>query len=146
MKKDDCILDDNDQHNASLFSFSTNKFVSFFCFQNACRRKFCWEITNTIQKNYKSRKKKNKKTKKNLANILPLQSNSPKRGLPFPSPIYYSFSSKRSSSISKFEKAFEAIRKNEKDYKETLRSYNFRKPKRKADSSEQVNLISIFDF
>jgi len=48
--------------------------------------------------------------------------------------------------ISKFEKTFEAIRKNEIDFRETFRRYNFRKPKRKAGPSEQVNLISIFYF
>jgi len=31
-----------------------------------------------------------------------------------------------------FERAFEAIRKNERDYKETLRRYNFRKPRRET--------------
>jgi hypothetical protein len=48
--------------------------------------------------------------------------------------------------ISKFEKAFEVIRINKRDYKETLRRYNFRKPRREAGPSEQVNLISIFNF
>jgi hypothetical protein len=42
---------------------------------------------------------------------LPLQSRSPERGSPFPSPIYSSSSSQRSFPLSKFEKAFEAIRK-----------------------------------
>jgi len=34
------------------------------------------------------------------------------------------------------EKTFEAIRKNDKDCKKTLRRYNFRKPKKKASTSE----------
>jgi hypothetical protein len=45
--------------------------------------------------------------------------------------------------ISKFEKAFEAIRKFEKDCKETLRRYSFKKPIRQASFSEQVGPISI---
>jgi hypothetical protein len=55
------------------------------------------------------------KEQQNFANILPLQSRSPKRGPPFPFPIYYSFSFQKSSAISKFERVFEAIRKNERD-------------------------------
>jgi hypothetical protein len=58
--------------------------------------------------------------------------------------IYYS-SSQRSSPLFKFEKAFEAIRKNDRDCKETLWRYSFRKPKREASTSEQVGLISVFD-
>jgi hypothetical protein len=41
---------------------------------------------------------------------------------------------------------FEVIRKNDKDCKETLKRYNFRKPKREASISEQAGPISIFDF
>jgi len=37
---------------------------------------------------------------------------------------------------SKFERTFEAIRKNDKDYKETLRKYSFRKPRREVGISE----------
>jgi hypothetical protein len=48
--------------------------------------------------------------------------------------------------ISKFEKTFEAIRKNERNCKETLKRYNFKKPIRKASPSEQVDLISISNF
>jgi hypothetical protein len=48
--------------------------------------------------------------------------------------------------ISKFEKAFEAIRKNKKDCKETLKRYNFRKLIRHVGFSEQVNLISVSKF
>jgi len=68
---------------------------------------------------------------------LPSKSRSPKRGLPFLS------SSQRSFSSSNFEKAFEAIKKNDRNYKETLRRYNFGKPKKEASTSEQVGLISI---
>jgi hypothetical protein len=68
-----------------------------------------------------------------------------KKGLPFPFPIYSS-SFQKSFSISKFEKTFEVTRKNERDYKETLRKYSFRKPRREAGFSEQVNPISIFRF
>jgi hypothetical protein len=60
---------------------------------------------------------------------LPLQSRSLERGSVFSFPVYSS-SSHKSSLISKFEIAFEEIRKNEKDCKETLRRYSFRKPKR----------------
>ncbi len=77
---------------------------------------------------------------------MPLQSRCLERGPPFPSPIYSSYSSQRFSLIFKFEKAFEAIRKNERDCKQTLKSYNFRKPKRKASPNEQVGPIYIFDF
>jgi hypothetical protein len=56
-----------------------------------------------------------------------LQSRSPKKGPPFPSPIYYSSSFQRSSPLSKFEKTFETIRKNNKECKKTLKKYNFRK-------------------
>jgi hypothetical protein len=65
--------------------------------------------------------------------------------LPFLSSIYSSFS-QRSSPLFKFEKTFEAIRKNDRDCKETLRRYNFRKPKKEEGTSEQVGLIFIFDF
>ncbi len=46
--------------------------------------------------------------------------------------------------ISKFERAFEVIRKNERDCKEILRRYNFRKPRKQAGSNEQ-DPISILD-
>jgi hypothetical protein len=66
--------------------------------------------------------------------------------MPFPCSIYSSSSFKRSFSTSKFEKTFEEIRKNERDCKETLRRYSFRKPRREVGPSEQVNLISISNF
>jgi hypothetical protein len=37
------------------------------------------------------------------------------------------------------------LKKNEKDCKETLKRFYFKKPRRKACPSEQVNPISIFD-
>jgi hypothetical protein len=77
----------------------------------------------------------------NFTNILPLQSRSLERGFPFSSLVYsFSFSNK-SSPLSKFEKAFEAIRKNDKNCQETLRRYNFRKEspkKRKVQTSKLV--------
>ncbi len=76
---------------------------------------------------------------------MPLQFKFPEKGPPFLSPIYTS-SSQRSSPLSKFEKSFEVIRKNDKDCKETLKRHSFRKPKRKASTSEQVGLISISNF
>jgi hypothetical protein len=69
-----------------------------------------------------------------------LWSRSPKRGLPFSSHVYYSSSSQKSFSLFKFEKTFEAIRKNDK---ETSRRYNFRKPRKLASTIEQVGMISI---
>jgi hypothetical protein len=73
---------------------------------------------------------------------LPLQFRLPERGPPFPFPIHFSSSSQKSSSISKFEKVFEAIKKNETYCRETLRRYCFKKPKREAGPSEQVDSIS----
>ncbi len=45
-----------------------------------------------------------------------------------------------------FERAFETLRKNERDYKKTLRRYNFRKHRREASPSEQIGLISISNY
>jgi hypothetical protein len=45
--------------------------------------------------------------------------------------------------LSKFEIAFEAIRKNNNDYKEILKKYIFRMPKRESCTSAQVGLIFI---
>jgi hypothetical protein len=73
---------------------------------------------------------------------LPLQSRFPKRGPPFPS-LVYSSSFQKSFLISKFKRAFEAIRKNERDCKETLKRYSFKKPITQASLSEQINPISI---
>jgi hypothetical protein len=80
-----------------------------------------------------------------FANIFLLQCRPLERGPPFPSPVSSSSSSQRSSPISKFEKAFEEILRNERDCKETLRRYNFRKPRREVCPSEQIDPISIFD-
>jgi hypothetical protein len=43
----------------------------------------------------------------------------------------------------KFERAFEAIRKNKKDCKETLRKYSFRKSRKDTSANEQVGPIFI---
>jgi hypothetical protein len=56
---------------------------------------------------------------------------------------YLLFSFQRSSPLFKFEKAFETLIKNNKDYKKTLRMFNLRKPKRDASMSEHVG--PIFD-
>jgi hypothetical protein len=77
---------------------------------------------------------------------LPLQSRSPEKGPPFPFHVYYYSSSQKFSLLSKFKRAFETIRKNNKDGKKTLRKYKFRKPRRKVSTSEHVGLIFIFDF
>jgi len=63
--------------------------------------------------------------------------------MPFSSPLYSFFSSQKSSSISKFEKAFQVIQKDERYCKEALRRYTFRKPRRQVGPSEQVSPISI---
>jgi hypothetical protein len=41
---------------------------------------------------------------------------------------------------------FEEIKKSDRDLKVILRRYNFRKPRREASPSEQINSIFIFDF
>ncbi len=74
-----------------------------------------------------------------------MQSRSPERNPLFPSPINYS-SSQISFSLSKFEKYFGAIRKNDKNCQETLRRDNFKKPRKEASTSEQVGPISISNF
>jgi hypothetical protein len=48
--------------------------------------------------------------------------------------------------LSKFEKYFEAIKKNNKDCNFFLRRDNFRNPKRKLGTNEHVGPISIFNF
>ncbi len=88
--------------------------------------------------------KKLKRTIKN-SNILPSQSRFQERGPAFPSPIYSS-SSQRSFLLFKFERDFVMIRKNNRDCKETLKKYNFKKLRRKVGTSEQVGPIFIFDF
>jgi hypothetical protein len=45
----------------------------------------------------------------------------------------------------KFDKAFEAIRKNDRDYKKNLKRYSIRKSKKTTSTSEQVGPISISD-
>jgi hypothetical protein len=81
-----------------------------------------------------------------LQKICTLQSKSLERGPPFPSPIYSSSFSQKSSPISKCERALEAIRKDEKDYKGTLKRYSFKKPRRQASFSKQIGPISISNF
>jgi hypothetical protein len=78
------------------------------------------DYKDSLERSCRSWKKSktNWESSKKFVNILLLQSRSPKRGPPFPSPVYYSFAFHKSSLISKFEKVFEAIRKNERDYKE----------------------------
>jgi len=44
------------------------------------------------------------------------------------------------------KKLLKQLEKNDRDYKETLKTCNFRKPRRKAPTSEQVGLISISNF
>ncbi len=79
----------------------------------------------------KEEKQERQKEQDNFTNILSLQFRSPERGSLFPSPIYScSSSSQRYSLLSIFEKTFEAIKKNDRNYKETLKRYKFRKPKK----------------
>jgi hypothetical protein len=65
------------------------------------------------------------------------------RGPPFSSLIYSSSSSQRSSSLFKLERAFEAIKNNNINYKKTLRKYNFKKPRKDKGVSEQVGSVFI---
>jgi hypothetical protein len=74
-----------------------------------------------------------------------LKFRSAERGPPSPSPAYYS-SSQRSSPLSKFERDFQTIRKNNRDCKETLKKYNLGKPRKKACTSEWVGLILSSNF
>jgi len=48
--------------------------------------------------------------------------------------------------LSKFERTFEMIRKNNRNCKETLTKFNLRKPRREASTSEQVGPILISNF
>jgi hypothetical protein len=63
------------------------------------------------------------------------------RGQPFLFHVYSSSSSQKSSSLFKFEKTFEANRKNNRYCKETLRRYSSR-----MRTSEQVGPISISNY
>jgi hypothetical protein len=47
--------------------------------------------------------------------------------------------------LSRFEKVFETIRKNNRNCKEILKKYNLKKSRRKASTNEHVGLIFIFD-
>jgi hypothetical protein len=61
------------------------------------------------------------------------------------SPVHSSSSFQRFFPLSKFEKTFEAIFLNDKDCKETLRRYDFKRSRREVSTSEKVGLISISD-
>jgi hypothetical protein len=65
-----------------------------------------------------------------------LQFRFPEKGPPFPYHVYYYSSSQRSFLLSKFERAFETIGKNNKDCKETLRRYNSRKLRKRVGMNE----------
>jgi hypothetical protein len=45
--------------------------------------------------------------------------------------------------LSKLERAFEAIKNNNINYKKTLRKYNFKKPRKDKGVSEQVGSVFI---
>ncbi len=113
MKRGDSVLEGDNYQNDSLFSFSINRFQSFFISKMNTKE----SLVEKLQKQYREKLQKLKEEQKrlrkqqNFANILPLQSRSPKKGLPFPSPIYSSSYFQKSSPISKFERAFEVIRK-----------------------------------
>jgi hypothetical protein len=103
--------------------------------------KNCKDILKKVAKVERTARKILEKNKK-ILNILPLQSRSLETSPPFSSPIFFSFLHK-SFPISKFERTCEEIRKNERDYKETLNRYNFRKPRRLVGLNKQVDPISI---
>jgi hypothetical protein len=92
----------------------------------------------------KEEKQKRQRKQQKISNILPLKSRFLEISSPFSTPIYSS-SSQRSSPLSKFERVFEAIKKNNKNCKEIVRKYNFKKPKKEIGTSEQVGPIFISD-
>ncbi len=145
MKQGDYISKGNKHQSDYLFLFSTSIFQSFFVFIMNVETSFVEKLQRPSREKLQKLKEEQERLRElqKFANILPMQFRFSKRGLPFPYPIYYSFSSHKSSFMSKFERTFEAIRKNEKDCKETLRKYNFRKPRTQAGPSEQVGPISI---
>jgi len=132
MKRGDNVLESNNHHNDFLFSFSTSMFQLFFVSKMSTKKSFVEKLQVQFKKKLQKLKGEQEKLKEQqkFVNILPLQFRSLERGPPFPSLVYYYSSSQKTSPISNFERDFEAIRKNERDYKETLRRYNFRKPKR----------------
>ncbi len=117
----------------------------FFNFKMSVEESFVEKLQRQSREKVQKLKEEQERQREQqrFVNILPLQSKSLEKGLPFPSFIYSS-SFQRFSLTSKFEKAFEEIRKNNRDCKETLRNYSFKKPRREAGPSEQVDPISIF--
>ncbi len=139
MKQGDYVSKGGKHYSDYLFSFSISKFQSFFVFRRSVEKSLVEKLQRQFRKKLQKliEEQERLKEQQKFTNILPLQSRFSKRGPPFPSLIYYySSSSQKSSSISKFEKAFEAIRKNERGCKGTLKRYSFRKPRREASPSE----------
>lgn len=96
--------------------------------------------------NCKKKKQERQREEQKVFNILPLQFRSLERGPLFSSPIYSSYSSKISSSLSTFERAFEAIRKNNRDYKETLKKYSLKSLKKmqvQVNRSVQFSILIL---
>ncbi len=147
MKRGDSVLKGNNHQSNFLFSFFISRFQSFFIFRMSVEKSFMENLQRQSKEKLQKLKDKQKRLKKQhkFANILPLQFSSPKRGLPFPYLIYSFFSFQKSFPISKFERNFESIKKNQRYCKETLKRYNLKKPIRQIGSSEQVGPISIFD-
>ncbi len=147
MKQGDCVLEGDKQQNDSSFLFSSSRFLSFFISKMSAKESFVENLPRQsrekLQKLNEEQERQSEHQK--FVNILPLQSRSREKGLHF-LPLVYSSSFQNFFPISKFEKAFEAIRKNERDCKETLRRYNFRKPRQEVGFNEQVHLISISNF
>ncbi len=145
MKQGDNTSKGSKHYNDSLFLFSTSKFELFFVSKMNVEKSFVEKLQRQSREKLQNLKEEQERLRKQqkFANILPLQYRSLERGSIFSSLVYSSSSSQKSSLISKFERIFEKIRKNEKDCQETLKRYSFRKPKRHASSSEQVGPISI---
>jgi hypothetical protein len=122
---------------------------NYFLFPKWVLKKVLWKIyKGSLDKSCKSwkRSKRDWESNRNLQTFCLYNPSFRKKVCLFFSPIYFSYSSLKSFLISKFEKVFEAIWKNNKDYKETLRRYSFKKPTRQIGPSEQVSPISISDF
>ncbi len=147
MKRGDNILEGNNHKSNLFFSFLIIRFQSFFIFRMSVEKSLMENLQRQSKKKLQKLKDKQKRLKKQhkFANILPLQFRSPKRGMPFPYLIYSFFSFQKSSPISKFERNFGSIKRNQRYCKETLRRYNFKNPIRQIGSSEQVGPISILD-
>jgi len=130
MKWGEYVSKGSNDNNTYLFLFSTRKWLLFFISKMNVEKNLVEKLQKHLQKCYMiwSKSKRDKKSSKILQTFASIISS------------YFH----RSSLISKFEKAFEAIKKNETNCRETLKRCSFRKPKKETSHNEQVFLISIF--